>query len=104
MSGQLTEIISSDIFSPQKKSLLSHKRSRAPAGELHPYVNVFGGGRHKKHLGETQVIMGRTCKLHTESLCTSRQSNLWYSCCEATVLSTEPPCPPISTHWQEKLN
>ncbi|KAF7660820.1 hypothetical protein LDENG_00274560 [Lucifuga dentata] len=34
--------------------------------------------------------MGRTCKLHTER--TWSASNPGPSCCEATELTTEPPC------------
>ena len=51
------------------------------------------GGRKPGNPGETHADTGRTCKLHTEIPDGSaRTQHHWYSCCEATVLVTVPPC------------
>ncbi|KAF7646162.1 hypothetical protein LDENG_00192170 [Lucifuga dentata] len=55
-------------------------------------MHVFGGGRKPEHLEGTHADTGRTCKLHTERPCPGRESNP--SCCEATALTTAPPCHP----------
>ncbi|KAF7641631.1 hypothetical protein LDENG_00275800 [Lucifuga dentata] len=61
------------------------------------------GGSRSTRRG-THADMGSTCKLHTERTCPSRELNpgpSWElnpgpSCCEATALTTVPPCCPYS--------
>ena len=50
------------------------------------------GGRKPEYPERTHAYTGRTCRLHTER--TSRELNLEPSRCEATVLTTTPPCSP----------
>ncbi|KAF7660287.1 hypothetical protein LDENG_00283720 [Lucifuga dentata] len=63
---------------------------------IHLTCMSFGGGRKPEHLEGTHADKGRTCKLHTERPCPGRESNPGPSCCEATVLTTAPPCRPFA--------
>ncbi len=60
--------------------------------KLHMYQlhNMFLMVGETKHLEETHVSTARTCKLHAERPCCSRESNPEPFCQEATVLSTAP--------------
>ncbi len=49
-------------------------------------------GRKPEHLQVTKADMGKTCKLHTERSDPSQVSNPEPSCCELTVLTTQPAC------------
>ena len=61
------------------------------------YMSLWWG--KPEYPEETHAGTGRTCKLHTERTWSDRGSNRGPSCCEATVLTTEPPCCP----WYWKL-
>ncbi|KAK2864651.1 hypothetical protein Q7C36_003805 [Tachysurus vachellii] len=58
-----------------------------------PTMHVFGPGEETGVPGGNPRDTGRTCKLHTHKVEAGIEPRPWR--CEANVLTTKPPCPPV---------
>ena len=78
--------------SPSARSCRGQGQDRRASVLLHVFVMGFYGGNPGEH-GENMQTPHRKAREQAPTCCTMRDLNPQPSCCEATVLCTEPPCP-----------